>query len=124
MEVSGGTNVSPAVSESIFIDFGRAVTVKAGEPVTFTAEVEVPAHGGSVTRVAWDYECTNDWSEETAFDRKENGGASAVSTHVFTKPGVYYPVVKVQSSRTGNTEDIFVQCRNLDRVKVEVEQTK
>lgn len=103
-------------------DGKRAVTVKAGEPVTFTVQVEVPAHGGSVTRVAWDYECTNDWSDETAFDREENKGASAVSTHVFTKPGVYYPVVKVQSSRTGNTEDIFVQCRNLDRVKVEVVQ--
>ena len=31
VEVSGGTNVSPAVSESIFIDFGRAVTVKASQ---------------------------------------------------------------------------------------------
>lgn len=31
VEVSGGTNVSPAVSESISIDFGRAVTVKANQ---------------------------------------------------------------------------------------------
>ncbi len=98
----------------------KAVTVKAGEPVTFTAAVEVPAGGGCVTRAAWDYEGACDWSSAEALEKTADGGASVTSTHVFDAPGVYYPVIKVQSSRTGTAEDIFVQCKNLDRVKVVV----
>lgn len=99
----------------------KAVTVKSGETVTFTATIEVPKDGGCVTKAAWDYERTNDWSHTEELAVQEDGGASVTTTHVFEKPGVYYPVIKVQSSRTKTAEDIFVQCKNLDRVKVVVE---
>lgn len=99
----------------------KAVTVKAGETVTFTAQIEIPAGGGCVTKAAWDYEKTNDWSGTEELERRADGGASVTSAHIFTKPGIYYPVLKVQSNRKGTLEDIFTQCRNLDRVKVVVE---
>lgn len=103
------------------VNGAKTATVKAGEPVKFTAQIEVPAGGGCATRAAWDYERTNDWSHAEELRIREDGGAAVESVHVFREPGVYYPVIKVQSSRTGTAEDIFVQCKNLDRVKVVVE---
>ena len=53
--------------------------------------------------------------------KEEDGRIAYVkTTHVFEKPGIYFPVLKVQSSRDGKLDDIFVQCRNLDRVRVVV----
>ena len=43
------------------------------------------------------------------------------TTHIFKRPGTYFPVLKAQSSRTGTLDDIFIQCKNLDRVRVVVE---
>ena len=75
-----------------------------------------------MTAAAWDYEKTDDFSELMPFETEEDGRIAYVkTTHVFTKPGTYFPVLKVQSSRDGTLEDIFVQCRNLDRVRVIVE---
>lgn len=99
----------------------KAVKVKAGEPVRFTADIQVPPCGGSVTWAAWDFEKTGDWSKAETLRKKNDGGASTETIHVFEKPGVYYPVIKVQSNRQGTLEDIYTQCRNLDRVKVEVD---
>lgn len=36
--------------------------------------------------------------------------------------GRYYPCIKVQSNRNGDLSDIFTQCKNLDRVKVVVDE--
>lgn len=36
------------------------------------------------------------------------------------KPGTYFPVIKVQSNRKGTLDDIYTQCKNLDRVRVVV----
>lgn len=99
----------------------KAVTVKCGERVTFTAEIEVPPCGGCVTKASWDYEKTNDWSMPLELEQKSDGGAVVSSTHAFEIPGTYYPVLKVQSNRKGTLDDIFTQCKNLDRVKVVVE---
>lgn len=100
----------------------KCITVKAGEPVIFTAQIEAPPRAGKVTAAAWDYEKTDDFSALIPFETEEDGRIAHVkTTHVFAKPGTYFPVLKVQSSRTGTLEDSFVQCRNLDRVRVIVE---
>ena len=100
----------------------KCVTIKAGEAVVFTADIETPPGAGKVTAAAWDYEKTNDFSELIPFETEEEGRIAHVkTTHIFAKPGTYFPVLKVQSSRTGTLKDIFVQCRNLDRVRVIVE---
>ena len=53
---------------------------------------------------------------------REDGSVLVESIHVFAKPGVYYPCIKVQSNRNGDLSDIFTQCKNLDRVKVVVDE--
>ncbi|MCD8069296.1 MAG: PKD domain-containing protein, partial [Lachnospiraceae bacterium] len=97
----------------------KCVTVSVGEAVTFTAQIEVPAGTGRVTAAAWDYEKTGDFTREEKLNLSENGEQATVTTaHSFSKPGVYFPVIKVKSNRKGTLEDIFTQCKNLDRVRV------
>ena len=100
--------------------FGKKVTVKAGEKVRFEAVIEMPPHAGSVTKAAWDYEKTNDWSGSEELLPQPDGTVKIVTEHVFREPGLYYPCIKVQSQRQGDLSDIFTQCKNLDRVCVEV----
>lgn len=96
----------------------KSVTVKAGEAVTFTAKIEAPPMTGTVTAAAWDYEGKNDFSSREELGREEDGSVTVRSTHRFEKPGTYFPVIKVQSNRMGTLDDIFTQCKNLDRVRV------
>ena len=97
--------------------------MKAGEEVELTAVIEVPPMAGYVTAATWIFERKDEKNGPLELN-KEDGGkkANVRAVHTFTKPGVYFPTLKVQSSRTGNLEDIFVQCKNLDRVRVIVEE--
>lgn len=105
-----------------FANGKKSIFVKAGEPVTFTAVKEVPGHTGIVTAAAWDFEQSNDFSRYEKLEINENSQTAYVkTTHIFKRPGTYFPVLKAQSSRTGTLDDIFIQCKNLDRVRVVVE---
>lgn len=105
-----------------YVNGEKAIHVKAGESVTFTARIEVPAKSGFVTKAAWDYEAANDFSQGEELQKESEGSVLVSSTHSFEKPGTYFPVIKVQSNRHGTLEDIFTQCKNLDRVKVVVSE--
>lgn len=101
----------------------KSVKVKVNETVNFTADIEVPQNTGKVTAAAWDFENTNDFSNLESLVLSQNGErAKVTSKHTFSRSGEYFPVIKVQSSRTGTLDDIFVQCKNLDRVRVIVEE--
>ena len=105
-----------------FANGKNCVRVRVGEEVTFTAEIEAPAGTGTVTEAAWDFERTDDFSHAETLHLSEDGVKATVkTTHSFSKPGTYFPVIKVKSSRKGTLEDIFTQCKNLDRVRVIVE---
>lgn len=83
----------------------------------FSAEMRA-----KVRAAFWDYEKTDDFSGCVELMKEENGRVAYVrTTHAFEEPGTYFPVLKAQSSRDGKQDDIFVQCRNLDRVRVVVE---
>ena len=99
----------------------KCVTVNVGEEVVFTSRIDTPTGGGFVTEAAWDFEKSDDFTHTEKLTLLENGtSAQTKTTHIFNKPGVYFPVIKVKSSRNGSLDDIFVQCKNLDRVKVVV----
>lgn len=101
----------------------KCVTVKAGEEVQFTAVIEVPPKAGYVTAASWIFENKDEKNGSLELEKLDGGTKAAVrDAHTFRKPGVYFPTLKVQSSRTGTLDDIFVQCKNLDRVRVIVEE--
>ena len=79
----------------------------------------MPAGTGKVTEAAWDFERTDDFSHTLPLQLSEDGeGAYVEAVHTFETPGTYFPVIKVKSNRKGTLEDIFTQCKNLDRVRV------
>ena len=100
---------------------GKVTKAKAGEAVCFKATIEISPKAGKVTHVAWDFEFSNDWSKDEPVEAIDDCTYRVETKHVFSAPGIYYPVIKVASNRYGDASDIFTQCKNLDRVKVIVE---
>lgn len=116
---------------------GKRADVKAGEPVTFTATVEVPKGMGKVVAASWNFEGlpedmvkTSGWNFETSnvFPVKgkftptdKTGSRVTVKTiYTFAKPGTYFPTLRVASQREGDAKTPFTRIQNLDRVRVVV----
>jgi hypothetical protein len=92
--------------------------IKAGEEVAFQAVIELPVGSGNLEEVTWDFEATNDFVPSgtvsaVTWDHEGTGTARAETSFVFSRPGTYFPVVKVASNRTPG--DIFTRIRNQAR---------
>ena len=98
----------------------KCVRVKTGEEVRFAADITAPLAEDHISRVAWDFEGANNFGSPEII---RDGGQqyTAEASHRFMNPGTYFPVVKAAACRAGHVDDIFVQCKNLDRVRVIVE---
>ena len=107
--------------------------VKVGGEFVLRAECTVPEGAGEITSVRYDF--NDSWSYPTppenlfpvegSFTKSgKNGAQLAVSeiTHRFDKPGTYFVSVRVTSQRNGDAADPFTQVKNLDRVRVIVEE--
>ena len=102
------------------------VHVKANEPVNFSAKISMPFAAGEFETAEWSFEGEQDFPYKKYeiledSERSAEGVKETVigTTHIFTKPGRYYGVVRVISNRKAG--DIFTRLRNLDRVCVVVE---
>ena len=93
---------------------------KVGEPVSFTAVIEVPPGMGGVVSADWDFE--GDGSFPVASPLPDHAGERAVvhATYAFSKPGTYFPALKVASQRQGDAKTPFARIPNLGRVRVVV----
>ncbi len=100
----------------------KAIHASVGEEVVFHAHAAAPNGTGIITEIAWDFEKTGVF-QSVPFSPEDGTGvaAKAEAVHKFSAPGTYFPVVRCQAQRQGSREDIFTQCRNLDRVRVIVE---
>jgi len=97
----------------------EAIEAKVGEEISFETDIEFAFEGvGKVTKVAWDFDSSNDWSEGSMFEILDATHAKSIEKHCFNKEGTYYPCVKVSSNRQGDAEDIYTQTKNLARVRV------
>lgn len=97
--------------------------VKVGENVAFSAYAEVPEGAGSLTAVEWSFEGEEDFPYKGVFELSDNGKqGNAKYSHSYTKPGTYFAVVRVMSQRDGDKTDLYTQVRNIDRVRITVEQ--
>ena len=103
-----------------YAEGSKCIRVKAGTKVHFTAVITAPDEEDRISRVIWDFEGISDFSHPEILT--DGGVREEVSAcHVYDKAGTYFPVIKAASSRKGSAEDIFVQCKNLDRLRVIVE---
>jgi hypothetical protein len=87
--------------------------------VTFTAVVEAPSGAGQVVAVEWDFEGQGAFPVRETLDRPQ-GRASLSATHVYSKPGTYYPVLRAGSHREGDRDTPYAVVQNIGRARVEV----
>ncbi len=100
---------------------GKRAEVKVGEPVTLSAVVEVPPGTGAVVGAEWDLEGGTDFAVKESFDAKRATAHVVLKqTYTFSKPGTYFPTVRVASQRDGDLTTPFARAQNLDRVRVVV----
>jgi hypothetical protein len=96
---------------------GVKAVVKAGQPVRFTATAEAPV--GKIVSAEWDFEGAGKYPVKS---KVSAGKKVTLSTsYSFTKPGVYFPALRVASERNGNAGTPYARIENLGRVRVVVE---
>lgn len=100
---------------------GRA-DVQTGQTVTFTAVAEVPPHTGRIVSAEWDFDGAGTFLSTGKFTPSDRSGSRATlkSTHSFTKPGTYFPTLRVASQRQGDFQTPYARIQNLGRVRVVV----
>jgi len=110
--------VQPVVA--LKADGRSCAVVTAGETVHFAADVEVPDRAGKLTAAEWSFEGETDYPVKGEFASLSSDGTKAVvkTEYRFTKPGTYFPVLRVRSNRQGDIRDAFTQVKNLSRVRV------
>lgn len=127
--------IQPVVT--LMANGGKRAEINAGQSVTFTAEVEVPENMGKVVAAAWNFEGLSKdlerkpgWSFDNADAFPVAGKITPVgksgsrvtieATYQFSKPGTYFPTLRVASQRDGNAKTPYTRIQNLDRVRVVV----
>jgi hypothetical protein len=109
--------IQPVVS--LQVNGGERADVGVGEPVSFVAEVAVPPGTGEVVAAEWDLLGVGDYP--VAGELAESGATVTVrTTHSYSNPGTYFPVLRVTSQRDGNAQTPYRRVQNLGRVRVVV----
>nr|WP_295921788.1 hypothetical protein [uncultured Dyadobacter sp.] len=109
---------------------GKRADVRVGQAVTFTADIEVPENRGKVVAAGWNFEglpensgkLANAFPDAATFTPTDKTGSRVTvkTTHTFSKPGTYFPTLRVASQREGDGKTPFTRIQNLDRVRVVV----
>lgn len=101
---------------------GKRADVTVGEEVKLSAIADTPPNSGSVVAVEWDFEGAGDFSGVQKLDDTRSTHLELETTHAFSKPGTYFPSVRVSSQRNGNADTPHARMPNLDRVRVVVKE--
>jgi hypothetical protein len=101
---------------------GVRAEIGSGQPVTFTAEVEVPPGIGKIVAAQWDFDSLGTYPEATEASLLGKNKVQLRTTHSFAKPGTYFPALRVAAQRNGDFTTPFARVQNLGRVRVVVKQ--
>jgi len=127
--------IQPVVN--LMANGSKRTEIKVGQSVIFTAEVEVPEKMGKIVSGAWNFEGLlkevekrSGWSFENSDEFPVAAKISAANktgskviiktTYQFSKPGTYFPTLRVASQRDGDKKTPYTRIQNLDRVRVVV----
>jgi hypothetical protein len=102
------------------VNGGKRAEVAPGEAVTFNAQIEVPPAPGIVVSAKWDFEGAGTYPEVADLGDPTSEAVHVTATHAFTKPGTYFPALRVGSQRERDSSTPFARSVNLDRVRVVV----
>jgi hypothetical protein len=103
---------------TLTINGAARADIRVGQSAKFEAVAEAPASTGSIVLAQWDFDGSGAFAEHSTITPKSKITVS--TTHTFTKPGTYFPVVRVASHREGDMKTSYALARNLARVRVVV----
>jgi hypothetical protein len=93
--------------------------VTVGKPVEFSALIEVPPNTGKVVAAEWDFEGAGDFPVAARI-KVSASRVTVKAAHAFSKPGTYFPTLRVTSERAGDSRTPYARVQNLARVRVVV----
>jgi hypothetical protein len=102
------------------VNGGERAEIAVGEAVTFSAQIDVPPAPGRVVAAKWDFEGLGTYPDAAELDDPSSETVHATATHAFSKPGTYFPALRVASQRERNPDTPFARSLNLSRVRVVV----
>lgn len=111
--------IQPVVAVSA--NGGTRAVVKPGQQVSLVATVEVPPGAGKIVSAKWDFDGAGTFPVAAAIPATPLSKMTISATHSFAGPGTYFPVLRVESQRDGDTSTPFALVPNLGRVRVVVE---
>jgi hypothetical protein len=106
----------------LHVNGGERAEIAVGEAVTFSAQIEVPPAPGRVVAAKWDFEGLGTYPDAAELDDSSSETVHATATHAFSKPGTYFPALRVASQRERNPSTPFARSLNLSRVRVVVNE--
>jgi hypothetical protein len=98
---------------------GQRIEVKPGTEVSFEGSAEVPTGGGTIVEAEIDFESTDTWPFQADAADGSSDRIELRTTHVFDRPGTYFPTLRIGSHRDGSRH-LGEAVRNLARVRVVV----
>jgi hypothetical protein len=101
---------------------GERADVAVGEPVAFSALVEVPPGAGTIVAAEWDLDGRGDYPVAEPFTNED---LSYTSTrldleYAFSAPGTYFPALRATSQRLAQGDNPYGRIMNLGRARVVV----
>jgi hypothetical protein len=115
------SGIQPVVALSVSGE--KKMVAKAKEKVSFKGVIDLPADTGRITTATWDFEGLGSFSVQGTLKYLDEKGehAEIMAEYAYEKQGVYFPVLRISANRQGDTNDIYTQVKNLDRVRIIVE---
>jgi len=82
----------------------------------------VPPALGRVVSAKWDFEGVGTYPDAAELDDPTSETVHVSATHAFTKPGIYFPTLRVASQREGDRSAPYARSSNLGRVRAVVHE--
>ena len=99
---------------------GERIIAKVGQPITLLGDIAVPPSAGKIVKTEWSQTGSDDF-QDAPLPNRPSETLALHKTLVYSKPGTYYPVLRVTSQREGEANTELTRIGNLARVRVIVE---
>ncbi len=95
----------------------KKMQAKRGQIFVMKVATQLPPNAGKIVSVEWDLDGSGKFATKENKVALNKNGVFQLS-HSYSKPGVYFPTVRIASERNGDANTPFARIQNLDRVRV------
>ncbi len=106
---------------SVSANGAKRAVVKPGEEVSFSATVEMPPGAGEIVSAEWDFDGAGTFAVKANIPATLGPNIEINGSYSFAEPGTYFPVLRVESQREGDSNTPYALIPNLGRVRVVVQ---